>query len=63
MIIGNDFGDKNKRVSVSATTSAKEFFLEKMAQKSSDLDAKVNVKSPDFRPHFVHQCTILGKPL
>jgi hypothetical protein len=24
-----------------------------MAQKSSDLDAKVNVKSPDFRPQFV----------
>jgi hypothetical protein len=31
----------------------KGFFLEKMAQKSSDLDAKVSVKSPDFRPQFV----------
>jgi hypothetical protein len=25
-----------------------------MAQKSSDLDAKVNVKSPDFTPQLVH---------
>jgi hypothetical protein len=45
MIIGNDFGDQKKE---SQCNFCKGFFLEKMAQKSSDLDAKVNVKSPDL---------------
>ncbi len=49
MIIGNDFGDKKE----SHCNFCKGFFLEKVAQKSLDLDAKVNVKSPDFRPQFV----------
>jgi hypothetical protein len=50
MIIGNDFGDKKNGESVQLL---QRILFGKDGPKSSDLDAKVNVKLPDFRPQFV----------
>jgi len=47
MIIGNDFCGQKKKESVQLL---QRILFGKDGPKSSDLDAKVNVKSPDFRP-------------